>query len=108
MNLLGFQFAEDKLVSPAQTADILGVELDLKQSGEGVICVRNKQDRISDIEATLNEILDAKKVRPKELPSHLGRLQFADMQVAGRAGKLAMCDLNFLFLLLNFNFLCFL
>ena len=69
---------------------------------------RNKQDRISDIEATLNEILDAKKVRPKELPSHLGRLQFADMQVAGRAGKLAMCDLNFLFLLLNFNFLCFL
>ena len=56
--------------------------------------MRNKQDRIVDIEATLNEILETKKLRPKDLPSHLGRLQFADMQVAGRAGKLAMCDLR--------------
>ena len=94
MNLLGFQFAEDKLNLPANTAEILGVELDLKQSKAGSVCVRNKQDRIVDIEATLNEILETKKLRPKDLPSHLGRLQFADMQVAGRAGKLAMCDLR--------------
>ena len=94
MNLLGFQFAEDKLSPPSQTAELLGVELDLKQSSTGVVCVRNKQDRIADIGATLDEILKTKKVKPKDLPSHLGRLQFADMQVAGRAGKLAMCDLR--------------
>lgn len=35
-----------------------------------------------------------KKVKPRELPSHLGRLQFADMQVAGRSGRLAMHDLR--------------
>ena len=94
MNLLVFQFAEDKLNLPACTAEILSVELNSKQSKTSGMCVRNTQDRMADIESNLDESLKAKRARPKDLPSHLGRLQFADMQVAGRAGKLAMCDVE--------------
>lgn len=41
MNLLVFQFAEDKLSPPSHTAELLGVELDLRQSSAGAVCVRN-------------------------------------------------------------------
>jgi hypothetical protein len=93
-NLLGFHFAEDKLAPPADKAELLGVELDLKQSKQGKISIRNRQDRVTDLEAAMSEILEARKLRPKDLPSHLGRMQFAEMQIAGRAGKIAMHDLR--------------
>ena len=42
----------------------------------------------------MSEIIEARKLRPRDLPSHLGRMQFAEMQIAGRAGKMAMHDLR--------------
>ena len=74
-NLLGFRCAEDKLVPPADKAEILGVEVDLSESASGVVKVCSKQYRISEIEANLDEIITAGRVRPKDVPSHLGRLQ---------------------------------
>eukprot|EP00435_Cladocopium_sp_Y103_P012683 s1999_g3.t1 len=53
-----------------------------------VVSIENKQDRIADI-AALDEIIASKKLRPRDLPSHRARLQYADMQIAGCAGKLA-------------------
>eukprot|EP00435_Cladocopium_sp_Y103_P073695 s366_g44.t1 len=93
-NFLGFQYAGDKLFEPSHKADILGVELDLALSCQGVVDIRNKQERIHDICQTLDNILESRRLKPRDLPSHLGRLQFADMQIAGRAGKLAMHDLR--------------
>ena len=46
--------------------------------------------------AMLDNIICEGKVKLRDLPSHLGRLQFADMQIAGRSGKLAMHDLRHL------------
>lgn len=94
LGLLGFDYSEEKLREPEARNEMLGVELDMSASTEGVVSVRNKQDRIEEIKAMLDKIMREKKVRPNELPSHLGRLQFADMQVAGRSGKLAMHDLR--------------
>eukprot|EP00435_Cladocopium_sp_Y103_P010598 s3784_g2.t1 len=93
-NLLGFEYAGDKMFDPAPKADILGVELDLSLSGQGCVDIRNKQDRIEDICKALDNILETGRLKPRDLPSHLGRLQFAEMQIAGRAGKLAMHDLR--------------
>eukprot|EP00435_Cladocopium_sp_Y103_P001678 s6241_g1.t1 len=93
-NLLGFQYAGDKLFEPSHKADVLGVELDLALSRQGVVDIRNKQERIHDICQKLDSILKSRKLKPRDLPSHLGRLQFADMQIAGRAGRLAMHDLR--------------
>ena len=94
LNLVGFQYAKDRLQDPEGNAEILGMEVDLKESSRGVVKVRNKQDRIDEIGNALDAILDSGKIRPKELSSQLGRLQFADLQIAGRAGKLAMHDLR--------------
>eukprot|EP00435_Cladocopium_sp_Y103_P025318 s3302_g6.t1 len=82
------------IFEPSHKADILGVELDLTLSGQGVVDNRNKQERIHDICEALDNILESQKLKPRDLPSHLGLLPFADMQIAGRAGKLAMHDLR--------------
>ena len=86
--------AEDKLVPPATKSEILGVEVDFEESSLGVVKARNTQDRVSEIESNLDEIIRSERLKPKELPWQLGRLQFADLQVAGRAGKMAMYDLR--------------
>ena len=41
-----------------------------------------------------DKIISEGRVRPRNLQSHLGRLQSAEMQIAGRAGRLAMADLR--------------
>ena len=54
LNLIGFQYAEEKLQEPDVRAEILGVEIDLSQSGEGIVKVRNKQDRVEEIGKALD------------------------------------------------------
>jgi hypothetical protein len=94
LGLLGFDYSAEKLNEPCIRNEMLGVELDLSDSDKGVVSLRNKQDRVADIRAMLDQIICEGKVKPRDLPSHLGRLQFADMQIAGRSGKLAMHDLR--------------
>eukprot|EP00435_Cladocopium_sp_Y103_P014126 s1913_g3.t1 len=76
-NILGFDYAADKVSEPSERAEILGVGLDVAESRHGTIRVGNKKERVAEIDATLSKIFDEGKLRPKELPSHLGRLQFA-------------------------------
>ena len=94
LGLLGFKYSADKLVQPDFQADMLGVRLDLGACGKGVVQVSNKPGRIDEILQTLTTIVEERKLRPSDLPSQLGRLQFADMQIAGRSGRLAMHDLR--------------
>ena len=94
LGLLGFNYSSEKLKDPSPRSEMLGVELDLTESKMGCVSIGNKQDRIADISATLDKIILDGRLRPKDLQSHLGRFQFAEMQIAGRAGRLAMADLR--------------
>ena len=89
--LLGFEFAKDKLAPFDITAEMLGVEVDLSHCKNGVIKVDNKQKRKDELVEVITELMDRESA---VLPSILGRMQFADMQVAGKMGKLAMADIR--------------
>eukprot|EP00435_Cladocopium_sp_Y103_P036742 s2741_g9.t1 len=67
LNLLGFQYAGDKLFEPSPKADVLGVELDLAMSRRGVVDIRNKQERIHDICQTLDSILESRRLAMHDL-----------------------------------------
>ena len=53
-----------------------------------------KESRRTELLKAINEVLQSCQVVPKELPSFLGRIQFAEGQLMGRAGKLAMADIR--------------
>ncbi len=90
--LLGYAYAKDKLLDFSDESEMLGIKLSGSRSG--VVVVDNKESRKSEMAELLGKILETKKVVPSELPSTLGKLQYADMQVSGRTGKLAMCDIR--------------
>ena len=94
LGLLGFEYSSEKLKEPGPKSEMLGVELDLTESKTGCIAICNKRDRVDEISAALDKIVSEGRLRPRDLQSHLGRLQFAEMQIAGRAGRLAMADLR--------------
>ena len=90
--LLGFRFAEDKLSDFADSSEMLGVMVDDLKSG--LVPVDNKESRKKEMVGALDEILRSRQVVPADLPALMGRLQFADMQLSGRGGKLAMADIR--------------
>ncbi|CAK9064420.1 unnamed protein product, partial [Durusdinium trenchii] len=96
--LLGFAFAEEKLAPFGEEAETLGVLVNLSQASQGKIVVDNKpsrkQELLETIDKVLGPILGDGFVIPIQLPSILGRMQFADMQLAGKMGGLAMADLR--------------
>ena len=94
LGLLGFEYSSEKLKEPGPKSEMLGVELDLTESKTGCIAICNKRDRVDEISAALDKIISEGRLRPRDFQSHLGRLQFAEMQIAGRAGRLAMADLR--------------
>ena len=56
--------------------------------------VDNKPQRKSELSEVLSNIINEGGLVPARLPSILGRMQFADMQLSGRLGKLAMADVR--------------
>ena len=92
--LLGFKFAEDKLSDFADTAEMLGVVIDASRSSDGMVKIDNKESRKTEVVNALNVILRDAQLIPADLPALMGRLQFADMQLSGRGGKLAMADIR--------------
>ena len=94
MSLFGFVYSEEKLESFGRTAEILGVVLDLSGADQGRIVVSNKPSRVDELSEALDVIAGDGFVIPNRLPSVLGKLQYADSHVWGRAGKLALADLR--------------
>ena len=92
--LLGFACSEDKLKPFACSSEMLGVDLDAGESPKGIIKVRNRPTRTAELVTLLEKFLDTKTLEPASLPSALGRLQFAEAQIWGRAGRLALSDLR--------------
>jgi hypothetical protein len=94
MSLFGFVYSEEKLLPFERSAEILGVVFDLSRSGEGRVSISNKPSRVEELNDALLQILNAKFVIPTAMPSVLGKLQYADSHVWGRAGRLALADLR--------------
>lgn len=94
LHLLGFKFSEAKLSPFGGEAEILGVVVDSNRCDKGEIRYRMKESRREDILNELYNICNARVVIPAALPSSLGRIQFAEGQLHGRVGKLAMADIR--------------
>lgn len=78
----------------SQKAEILGVMVECNEVDSGKLIYSMKESRRLEALKAIDVILESGKVTPILLPSVLGRLQFADGQLAGRAGKLAMADIR--------------
>ena len=95
LHLLGFRYAEHKLEEPKDSAEVLGICMDCSGVRErGELKYVMKESRRLEIMECLDKILREKAIIPFKLPSVLGRVQFADGQLTGRSGKLAMADMR--------------
>ena len=90
VKLLGFSYSEDKLHPFGSTAAMLGVEVDCGPWKEGHIVVRNKESRAKEIQQLVSNLTVGEHLTSREFLSIVGRLQFAEAQVMGRLGKLAL------------------
>ena len=68
----------------------LGSVVDLRKASEGIIVVRNKEKRIADISAIIDDFLARDLVSFEELRSLRGRLTHARAQAFGRFGGAAL------------------
>ena len=87
---LGVQVAEDKDVDFSMTTNLLGVTVDLSDSRLDEVRVCNKLERKKDLSKALEDIIRNRNINPMQIPSLFGRLQFAESQILGRAGGLAL------------------
>ena len=94
LTLFGFEFAADKLLPFEQTCEVLGVKLDLSLAHEGEIRITNKPSRIEEVRGLLESAVALKALVPSKVPRFIGKLQYADSQVWGRAGRIALGDLR--------------
>ena len=92
--LLGITVAEDMDESFSTKTDLLGGALDLSEPDMGEIRVCNKPERKKDLTVSLDEVIDSGSINPLQIPSLSGRLQFAEPQILGRAGGLALQTLS--------------
>ena len=94
LDVFGFQYSKDKLNNFSQCTELLGVELNLKSVASGSVMVQNKKSRVEETVSFLDKMLLEKAVTLDEMPSKLGKLQYAETQLWGRAGRLALADMR--------------
>ena len=92
--LLGFTCTEEKLKDFFCKSAMLGVELDLSCAREGFVLIRNKQGRAGDVVRAIKTSVGEGRIDRKAFSRIAGRVQFADAQVMGRSGRLALSDLR--------------
>ena len=90
--LLGFRFAQDKLAPFAESSEMLGVVVDTSE--KGVVKLDNKESRKRDLVMEISQILKAGTMKVDQLPAVLGRVQYAELRIAGRHGKLATAEIR--------------
>ena len=81
MSLFGFVYSEEKLAPFDYTAEILGVVVDLSKASQRKVSISNKPSRVEELNLALRDILKSGVVVPNQLPSVLGKLQYADSHV---------------------------
>ena len=73
---------------------MLGVEVDLSDVASVGVRIRNKEGRAGQVVSTVEELLRKESMPARELLSVMGRIQFADAQVMGRTGRLALAEIR--------------
>ena len=66
---------------------VLGVEFDLRMSGQGLAAVANTQDRVTELCEELDSIVASGSLKRAEGERLRGRLQFASGQLFGRSAR---------------------
>ena len=92
--LLGVSRSEDKEAPFGTRSELLGIVLDSSDSSRRKVLVKNKDSRTEEIAKSLKIVLERGEVKPRDMPSLFGRLQFSESQVMGIRGRLALSDLR--------------
>ena len=92
--LLGVKCSEDKEMDFSNRTSMLGVILDTSNCRKGECIISNKEERVLQLVESIDRTLEEGKIRSNDIPKLFGRLQFAEHQIAGRVGKLALADLR--------------
>ena len=92
VKLLGFDSSTDILHDFGTVSAMLGVEVDCSnwKAGSIVIVVKNKESRSREINELVSNLSEGGHLTSREFLSIVGRLQFAEAQVMGCMGKLAL------------------
>ena len=90
--LMGWQISENKELDFAPYAKILGVKICMASAT--LFYVENTADRKTELSTTIDALLATGAYTEHELESLRGRLHFAEGQVFGRQGAMAMKILN--------------
>lgn len=91
--LLGFRFAHDKHAPFTEQSEMLGIILDT--SNKGYVVIDNKETRKMELADEIRKILESGSMDVDTVPSVLGRrVQFVEMRISGRQGKLALADIG--------------
>ena len=94
VDLLGFDCSWEKWQDFSTRAAMLGVEVDLSDVASVGVRIRNKEGRAGQVVSTVEELLRKESMPARELLSVMGRIQFADAQVMGRTGRLALAEIR--------------
>lgn len=86
----GLRYADHKLKPSATKATALGVEIDAAEAGGGHVLTWDKPGRVEEISETVGKVLARGSLTAKDASRVLGRIQFADAQVMGHIGRIAL------------------
>ena len=93
-SLLGWDVSHEKLMPYDTICKVLGVLLDLRQSGAGLTLVTNTDERAKELIETIKGVLEESRLPRRDGERLRGRLQFASGQLFGRQMRLALGELN--------------
>ena len=92
--LLGWNLFSEKLVDYHTVCKVLGVEFDFKLAGQGLVLVRNTEDRVKELCDEIDGILGSRVLKRTDGERLRGRLQFASGQLFGRYARNKMRQLS--------------
>ena len=83
-SILGRRISKNKLLDSNTLCKVLGVQLDLRQSGDRLCFFTNTEERVEELVNELDGAIRANILPRSEGEKLRGRLQFASSQVFGR------------------------
>lgn len=88
--LLGWSVSEDKGLAFDTFAKALGVIIDLGESSNYMVTIKNTEKRGAEISKSIREILDSGRYKAGQLATLRGRILFAEGQLFGRSSAFAV------------------
>lgn len=85
--ILGWRFSTKTLLDYSTVCKVLRVQFDLRMSGGGLSFVSNTDDRVTELCASIDEVIATGKLNKSEGEKLRGRLPFASGQLFGRYAR---------------------